>query len=1271
MLRRRFLVAAALGLTVRSSTAFLPAIELAANASEFQASVEQTFDGAVHAFWVFDGSSERVRLVLDTRGVWRELHLADTLAAQLGDPRKLRGVPSRVIGRQRTDGGIDVSAVAFVSYMLASAAPLTGPTPFLTLLCRFSGSSIPHPASYFDRYFASSYPGIDHYWRDQSNGLIDFTGSRVVGWIDLPDTAAGYQSNPATSLQRVIDDCMSGADPLVHFPDYYAINILVSTTFNGLAQAGSGTFTRDGVTKTYGLTELQTGEAGCWPNYPSCGSSATYEIQSVFAHEVGHVLGLPHSSGSYGTPYDSDWDVMSGSTRKRLVDQYFDADYGFIAMGTIAYHKDILGWIPSDRKYVAQPNTRRVIRLARLAQPSASDFLMAQIPVSGSAIDFYTVEARMFSGYDVRLPAEAVILHRVNTTRHSQEGHARVIDPDLNGDPNDHGARWLPGETFADAVTGVSVDVVEATSSGYSVGVTLKTSALSVVSISNASPFTTGGEAITISGTGFAAGAAVTIGGTAATSVVVVDSGTLTAVTPPHAAGSVDVTVAASGGPAFTLLSAATYVAPATPAIGTHPVSQTISPGQNAQFTVAATGNPSPTYQWQISTNGGASFTDLSITSPYSGVATATLTVTAATTGLSGAQYRAVATNIAGSVTSNPATLTVAAIPPTMSVDRTALAFGATMTAAAFSSQTGSQAIRLLQNGPGTVTWTAASNRPWLVVSPVSGSGSATLTVAVQFASGLVATQSGTVTLTFVGAANTAGPIEVTLTTMSPAASTAPHGFFDTPADGSTGVAGSVAVTGWAIDDVEVTRVRIFRDPVQGEAGARIFIGDAVLVDGARPDVAASYPTAPRNTRAGWGYLMLTLFLPNLGNGTFTLHAIADDADGHSTTLGSKTITCANSVATAPFGAIDTPDQGMTVSGTINNFGWVLSPGTRRADPPGGGDVRVVIDGAIVGSPGGWASRSDLTALFPSEQFRGVGSALGVYTLDTTTLSNGVHTIAWVVTDNQGGAAGVGSRYFTVANGSAVTRDPTARLNADATPSALTGGGIVTGRRGFDLDAPRQTYRADGGRVTIQAEELDRIELDVGIGVTGHARVAGALKPLPTGARLDQASGVFTWHPGVGFLGAYDFVFGDRELRIVLNPKGSGRVGVQTIIDSVLPPRGGGHPNDQTILGWAADLDSHVDSGVDAIHVWAYPVQRASGQYGDPIWMGAAQYGGERPDVAAVYGERFRTSGYELRVAGLEPGTYDVAVFAYSTVKRGFAAAKVVRVTVGSNQSSR
>jgi len=52
-----------------------------------------------------------------------------------------------------------------------------------------------------------------------------------------------------------------------------------------------------------------------------------------------------------------------------------------------------------------------------------------------------------------------------------------------------------------------------------------------------------GGTPITISGTNFVSGATVTLGGTGATNVVVVNSTTITATTPAHAAGAVTVTV--------------------------------------------------------------------------------------------------------------------------------------------------------------------------------------------------------------------------------------------------------------------------------------------------------------------------------------------------------------------------------------------------------------------------------------------------------------------------------------------------------------------------------------------------------------------------------------------------------------------------------------------------------------------------------------------------------------------------------------------------------
>jgi Bacterial Ig-like domain (group 3)/Immunoglobulin I-set domain len=101
-----------------------------------------------------------------------------------------------------------------------------------------------------------------------------------------------------------------------------------------------------------------------------------------------------------------------------------------------------------------------------------------------------------------------------------------------------------------------------------------------------------------------------------------------------------------------------TYSVRAGPAVTTQPSSQTVTAGQTASFSVAASGTPAPTVQWQLSTDGGAQWTTIS-------GATETTYTTPATTGAqNGDQYRAVFTNAAGTADSNAATLTVTIPPP-------------------------------------------------------------------------------------------------------------------------------------------------------------------------------------------------------------------------------------------------------------------------------------------------------------------------------------------------------------------------------------------------------------------------------------------------------------------------------------------------------------------------------------------------------------------------------------------------------------------------------
>jgi hypothetical protein len=90
------------------------------------------------------------------------------------------------------------------------------------------------------------------------------------------------------------------------------------------------------------------------------------------------------------------------------------------------------------------------------------------------------------------------------------------------------------------------------------------------------------------------------------------------------------------------------------PAITTHPANAAADPGTSVSFTVAVTGSPTPTIGWERSDDSGATW------AAVNGASGSPYTFTAALAD-NGAQFRAVATNSAGTATSNPATLSVPA----------------------------------------------------------------------------------------------------------------------------------------------------------------------------------------------------------------------------------------------------------------------------------------------------------------------------------------------------------------------------------------------------------------------------------------------------------------------------------------------------------------------------------------------------------------------------------------------------------------------------------
>ena len=457
---------------------------------------------------------------------------------------------------------------------------------------------------------------------------------------------------------------------------------------------------------------------------------------------------------------------------------------------------------------------------------------------------------------------------------------------------------------------------------------------------------------------------------------------------------------------------------------------------------------------------------------------------------------------------------------------------------------------------PGSA-WMVTANRPWIVVTPSTGSGPGTLRVSIDPAAAAalapgVNAYTGEIGITAAFAPTTAvRTLVAALTVKASGATSAPIGVFETPLNNTPNASGAIPVTGWAIDDIDLARIQIFRDPVAGEGAAEIFIGDATRVKGARPDIAARFGT-PQSRRAGWGYMLLSNVLPGAGNGPFTFSAYVDDVDGHRVLLGRRTATFDNAAAIRPFGTIDEPAQGQTVSGTILNRGWALTP-AGKAIPFDGSTVKVYIDGLLLAPVSAYnRPRPDVKAFFPG--FANADGPEAILSIDTTLLADGVHTIAWAVTDDAGVAEGLGSRYITVQNGAASLVDAPA-------DSARSAGAVarlpvlkteVWSREGVDDTgwATRVETDAQGHR-TLHVARGQRVELflDPTLAAacgtyTGHMLDGDVAGPLPLGTSLDTQHGIFRWQPTAPFRGTFEFTFVQRGCDGVER-----RVPVRVVID--------------------------------------------------------------------------------------------------------------------------
>jgi hypothetical protein len=92
-------------------------------------------------------------------------------------------------------------------------------------------------------------------------------------------------------------------------------------------------------------------------------------------------------------------------------------------------------------------------------------------------------------------------------------------------------------------------------------------------------------------------------------------------------------------------------------------------------------------------------------------------------------------------------------------------------------------------------------------------------------------------------------------------------------------------------------------------------------------------------------------------------------------------------------------------------------------------------------------------------------------------------------------------------------------------------------------------------------------------------------------------------------------------------------------------------PNIFDVAGWALDRSAVDASGIDTVHLWAFPRDGSA-----PTFMGAAAVGVSRPDVAAAFGAQYAAAGFS-RAVSLPAGRWTLTAYAHSAFTNTFVSA--------------
>lgn len=313
---------------------------------------------------------------------------------------------------------------------LAAGAQLSGNFNMLAICVKFTDHNSSVPASDFDDLiFASSGSSVRIYYEEVSYGTFSIVSVDLpsdLGWQTAPHLYSYYVNNNygfgsyPNNSQKLVEDLADMLDPVVDFSQFdndgngYVDGLIVVHSGTGAEFSGS-------------TSDVWSHKWGIIPRQKDGVYISNYSIQpefwitpgditiGVYAHETGHVFGLPDLYDLDGSSRGlGKWSLMANGSWNG-------------SLGNSPAHFD--AWCLSELGWCTPTIVGDQMSGASLPAIETTPLIYRLWPSGGGTNEYFLIENRQRTGYDASLPSAGMLIWHIDESQASNSNE------------------WYPGHT--------------------------------------------------------------------------------------------------------------------------------------------------------------------------------------------------------------------------------------------------------------------------------------------------------------------------------------------------------------------------------------------------------------------------------------------------------------------------------------------------------------------------------------------------------------------------------------------------------------------------------------------------------------------------------------------------------------------------------------------------------------------------------------------------------------------------------------------------------